>query len=386
MAFDLDAALAKAHELGASDLHVKVPAVPRVRLGGILRPLPGAEPISPAETEQLMHQVLPTDVKRNQFESRGAVEVSYYTSEARFRASVFRQRGSVAVIFRLITEAPSPDGLGIPPVVLNWSRQTQGLVIVGGPTGSGKSTTTAVVLRLINEERPCHIITIEDPIEYLHPDREALVSQREIGTDSPSFHDALRSALRQDPDVILVGEVRDEETAMTALRAAETGHLVLCTIHTSGAAESIQRFVELFGERNEHVARELLAASLIGVASQRLIPTTEGRLVLNPEILVATARVQDMLRESAPANALQEAMVEGSYYGMQTFDQDLTNKVKEGLIDEKTGFAYATNPQDFKLMLAGSLVTRAAAGEASLSFMHPEGDDAPPPGVPVEER
>src|SRR4051794_38814714 len=386
MAFDLDAALAEAHRVGASDLHVKVPSVPRVRVGGVLQPLALADPITPAETETLMHQVLGSPTKRDQFEQRGAVEVSYYTNEARFRASVFRQRGSVALIFRLITEAPKADGLGIPSVVLDWSSAHQGLVIVGGPTGSGKSTTSAVVLRLINEQRQCHIVTIEDPIEYLHPDIEALVSQREIGVDAPSFHDALRSALRQDPDVILIGEVRDEETAMTALRAAETGHLVFCTIHTSGAAESIQRFVELFGERNEHVARELLAASLVGVVSQRLIPTSDGALVLNPEVLVTTARVQDMLRLSAPASALHEAMIEGSYYGMRTFDQDLTEKVKANVIEEEVGLRYATNQQDFKLMLAGSLITRAAAGEASLSFMHPEGDDAPPPGVPVDER
>src|SRR5689334_23352675 len=319
VSLDLDAALAEANALGASDLHVKVPARPRARIGGVRKPLPDSEPVTPADTELLMHKVLSSDTKRAQFEQRGAVEVSYYTHEARFRASVFSQRGSVALIFRLITEAPTPDGLGIPETVLDWHTAKQGLVIVGGPTGSGKSTTSAVVIRLINEVRQCHIVTIEDPIEYLHPDIEALVSQREIGVDAPNFHDALRSALRQDPDVILVGEVRDEETAMTALRAAETGHLVFCTIHTSGAAESIQRFVELFGERNENAARELLAASLVGVVSQRLIPALDGRLVLNPDVLVATARVRDMLREGAPASALGEAMIEGGYYGMQTF-------------------------------------------------------------------
>lgn len=385
MAFDLDSALARAHALGASDLHIKVPSVPRVRVGGVLERLPGVDPITPAQTDDLMRQVLTSDVKRRQFEDRGAVEVSYFTPEARFRASVFSQRGSVALVFRLITEAPTPDGLGIPDVALDWSRTNHGLVIVGGPTGSGKSTTSAVIIRRINEERACHIITIEDPIEYLHPDIEALVSQREIGVDAPSFHDALRSALRQDPDVILIGEVRDEETAMTALRAAETGHLVFCTIHTSGAAESVQRFVELFGERNEHVARELLAASLVGVISQRLVPGTHGRLLLNTDVLIATARVQDMLREEAPASVLQHAMTEGSFYGMRTFDQDLTEKVHAGAIEEKTAQAYAVNPQDFKLMLQGSLVTRAAAGETSLSFLQPEADDAVP-GVPAEER
>jgi twitching motility protein PilT len=377
MALDLDAALAQAHALGASDLHVKVPSQPRLRIGGVLQPLPESEPVKPADTEALMLQVLTSDTKRAQYEQRGAVEVSYYTAEARFRASVFSQRGSVALIFRLITEAPTPEGLGIPETVLGWHSAKQGLVIVGGPTGSGKSTTSAVVIRLINEARQCHIVTIEDPIEYLHPDIEALVSQREIGLDAPNFHDALRSALRQDPDVILVGEVRDEETAMTALRAAETGHLVFCTIHTSGAAESIQRFVELFGERNEHVARELLAASLVGVVSQRLIPTVEGKLVLNPDVLVATARVRDMLRETAPASALQEAMVEGGYYGMKSFDQDLCEKVKDGVIDEKTAFAYATNLQDFKLMLAGSLVTRGTSSGASIAFMDAEPEPEP---------
>ena len=382
MTFDLDMALARAIALGASDLHIKVPSRPRARVSGVLRPLGEFDPISPIDTDALIAKVLNSEGKRDQFEKRGSVEVSYYTKEARFRASVFRQRGSVAMIFRVISEAPSPDGLGIPPVVLNWSRAIQGLVIVGGPTGSGKSTTSAVVMRLINEHRSCHIVTIEDPIEYVHPDIEALVSQREIGADASTFHDALRSALRQDPDVILIGEVRDEETAMTALRASETGHLVFCTIHTSGAAESIQRFVELFGERNEHVARELLAASLVGVVSQRLIPALDGTLVLNPEVLVATARVQELLRDGAAANALQETMVEGSYYGMRTFDQDLKEKVQRGTIDEKVAFAYAINPQDFKLMLAGSLITREAAGEASLSFMHPEDEGATTPGAP----
>ena len=378
---DLDAALARAMALGASDLHIKVPSRPRARVTGVLRSLDEFDPVTPGDTEALAAIVLRSDSKRDQFDRRGSVEVSYYTQNARFRASVFRQRGSVALIFRMIAEAPTPEGLRIPPVVLGWAEAIQGLVIVGGPTGSGKSTTSAVVMRLINEKRPCHIVTIEDPIEYLHGDIAALVSQREIGTDASTFHDALRSALRQDPDVILIGEVRDEETAMTALRAAETGHLVFCTIHTSGAAESIQRFVELFGERNEHVARELLAASLVGVVSQRLIPSGD-HLVLNPEILVATARVRELLRDGAPANALQEAMVEGSYYGMKTFDQDLRIKAEEGTIDETTAYAYAVNPHDFKLMMQGSLVTREAAGKASLSFMHPEEEEATTPGAP----
>jgi twitching motility protein PilU len=315
-----------------------------------------------------------TPSQREEFEKTHECQFAIsVTGVGRFRVSCFYQRNCVGMVLRRIeTKIPTIEELSLPSVIKSLAMTKRGIIIFVGATGTGKSTSLAALIGYRNQNSTGHIITIEDPIEYLHPDIESLVSQREIGVDAPSFHDALRSALRQDPDVILIGEVRDEETAMTALRAAETGHFVICTIHTSGAAESIQRFVELFGERNEHVARELLAASLVGVASQRLVPGIDGRLVLNPEVLVATARVRDMLREAASASVLQEAMVEGSYYGMRTFDQDLTDKVKAGLIDEKTAFAYATNPQDFKLMLQGSLVTRAAAGEASLSFMQPE--------------
>jgi twitching motility protein PilT len=370
---DLDAALDKAVALGASDLHVKVPSPPHVRVQGLLRPLDGFARVTPAQTEEIAARVLASDAKREQFEQRGAVEVSYFTKAARFRASVFRQRGSAGLIFRMIAEAPTPDGLGIPDVVLEWSRVNQGLVIIGGPTGTGKSTTSAVLIRLINESRSCHIVTIEDPIEYLHPDIKALVSQREMGVDAPTFHDALRSALRQDPDVILIGEVRDEETAMTALRAAETGHLVLCTIHTSGAGEAIHRFVELFGRRNEHIARELLASSLVGVVSQRLIPAAAGGLVLNPEVLISSARVRQFIRDSEPVESLRDAMLEGSYYGMQLFDQDLVEKVRAGVIDEQTALGLAINQQDFKLTMKGALITRAAAGDAAMSLLEPEG-------------
>ena len=394
MSLDLDAVLSEATRLGASDLHLKVPSPPHVRVRGVLSPLEGYDRLTPGVTEEIAVQVLKTDWKREQFATRGAVEVSFHTEESRYRASIFRQRGSVAVIFRMITEAPTPEGLEIPEVALTWSGEQQGLVIIGGPTGSGKSTTSAVLIRRINEARACHIVTIEDPIEFLHPDINALVSQREIGVDAPNFHDALRSTLRQDPDVILIGEVRDEETAMTALRAAETGHLVLCTVHTSGAAEGIARFIDLFAERNVQVGREMLAATLVGVISQRLVPTISHSRVLNPEVLTGTARVRELLRDGAGADALQEAMMEGSYYGMQTFDQDLARKVREDVIDEHTARSFAVSPQDFKLMLQGSLITRAAAGERDLSFLQPEAEgtatgsapwrptegEAPPPG------
>lgn len=376
MQFDLDAALDEAIQRGASDLHLKVPSPPKLRVSGELAALDGFPALKPSDTEEIASHVLRTEAKHKHFDEHGAVEVSYYTKQGRFRASVFRQRGSVAIVFRLIPEAPEPEGLGIPDVVLSWAGTKRGLVIVGGPTGAGKSTTSAVLLRLINQSRNCHVVTIEDPIEFLHPDLQASLSQREIGVDAPTFHDALRSALRQDPDVILIGEVRDEETAMTALRAAETGHFVICTIHTSGAAEAVQRFVELFGPRNERVARELLAQSLVGVISQRLVPAAGGGLVLNPDVMVATSRVVEILRDGGSAGQLQEAMLEGEYYGMRTFDQDLASKVHDGVVEEQTALSYASNRQDFKLMLQGSLVARA--GAANIEAFAEQEEEVPP--------
>src|SRR3954449_3472385 len=278
MAVDLDRILDEAVAAGASDIHLKSPAAPRLRVSGELVPMDGHAPITSAEADELKNQILKSDIKKQLYETRGSADLSYHTDAGRFRVAVLSHRGTPGFIFRVIPEAPEATMLGLPPLVLSWSAAREGLVVVTGPTGSGKSTTSAALLRIINETRPCHIVTIEDPIEFLHTDRRALVTQREIGLDADNYASALRSALRADPDVILIGEVRDEETAMTALRAAETGHLVICTMHTTGASETIQRFAELFGERNEHVARELLAASLIGVVSQRLLPASDGAL------------------------------------------------------------------------------------------------------------
>src|SRR3954449_13261523 len=276
MPLNLDSILNEAVAAGASDIHLKAPAEPRMRIAGELLPMGTHESIDIGEAEELKDRILKSELKKQLYETRGSADLSDHTDAGRFRVAVLSHRGTPGFIFRVIPEAPEATMLGLPPLVLSWSAAREGLVVVTGPTGSGKSTTSAALLRIINETRPCHIVTIEDPIEFLHTDRRALVTQREIGLDADNYASALRSALRADPDVILIGEVRDEETAMTALRAAETGHLVICTIHTSGAAESIQRFVELFGERNEHVARELLAASLIGVVSQRLLPASDG--------------------------------------------------------------------------------------------------------------
>jgi twitching motility protein PilT len=236
--------------------------------------------------------------------------------------------------------------------VPTWADVHRGLVVVTGPTGSGKSTTLAAIVDLVNRRRRTHIITIEDPIEFIHPDRRALVSQREIGLDAPNYHIALRAALRQDPDVVLIGEVRDEETAMTALRAAETGHLVLCTLHTIDASETVHRFVDLFGERQTMLARQMLAATLVGVCSQRLISATQGGRILNAEVLVNSARMRDLVSEGATQSELRNAISEGEYYGMRTFDQDLLRLVRSGAVEESIATGVATSPHDFKLLLA----------------------------------
>jgi twitching motility protein PilT len=352
MAFDLDACLTEAVRLGASDVHLKVPSAPRVRIDGELFDLPGYDALKPEDTEALKDLTLRAPIKREQFDERGSADVSYFIRGGRFRVAAFTQRGSVSFVFRVIPLAPDPTTLGLPEVCMEWADAPRGLIVVTGPTGAGKSTTTASLLSVINDRRSCHIITIEDPIEFLHSDRRALVSQREIGNDAPSYHEALRGALRQDPDVIVIGEIRDEETATTALRAAETGHLVMCTMHTIDAAETVQRFVDLFSQSRADLARRMLAATLVGIVSQRLVPGLAGGRRLNAEVLVNSSRVRDLIAENAGDGALRAAIAEGDYYGMRTFDQCLLKQVRDGLIDREEAMAIATNPHDFRLQLA----------------------------------
>ena len=357
MGFDLDSALADTVRTGASDLHLKVPAAPRIRVAGELIPLPGYDGLRPEDTAEVRSRVMRFEVKRRQFEETGSADLSYYTKEGRFRVSAFSQRGSASFVFRVVPTAPVAEDLGLPDVVLSWADAKRGLIVVTGPTGSGKSTTTAAILDLVNRRRSCHILTIEDPIEYLHGDRKAVVCQREIGLDAPTYHAALRAALRQDPDVILIGEVRDEETAMTALRAAETGHLVLCTMHTVNAPETVQRFIDLFGSRQAVLARQVLASTLVGVASQRLLPAAGGGRALNTEVLVNSSRIRDMISNASDHKEIHDAIAEGDYYGMHTFDQCLIGKVRSGEVTMDDAVAYATDGHDFKLALQTERVT-----------------------------
>jgi twitching motility protein PilT len=351
VALDLDQALAETVALGASDLHIKPGCRPRVRIEGELTELHGYRPVGRDELHKVANAVMTSDLKRGILEQEGSADLSYDADCGRFRCSAFRQRGGISYIFRTIPEAPDFDELGLPEVVLTWTGAPQGLVVITGPTGSGKSTTSAALLRRINEGRSCHIVTVEDPIEFIHHDARALVSQREIGPDAPSFTRALKAALRQDPDVILIGEIRDEDTALTALRAAETGHLVFATLHTSGAADTIGRLMELFAGRGTTLGRQMLAASLIGVISQRLIRGIDGRRRLNAEVLVNTARMRQCLTDGADSSELLQIIAEGDYYGMQTFDQSLLDLVAHGEVLAAEANAMAINPHNFRLEL-----------------------------------
>ena len=363
MALRLEEILARAVEQGASDVHLKAPSAPRMRIAGELLPMEGFEDLSAADLDALKNEVLRSELKQKLFESRGSADLSYHSDAGRFRVAVLSHRGTPTFIFRVIPEAPEATELNLPPLVLSWAAAREGLVVVTGPTGSGKSTTSAALLRIINEARPCHIVTIEDPIEFLHTDSRALVTQREIGLDAANYPDALRSALRADPDVILVGEVRDEETAITALRAAETGHLVICTMHTTGAAETIQRFADLFTERSPELARQMLSSTLIGIVSQRLVPRSGGGLVLNAEAMLNSDRMREAIAKGSFTD-IHQVIAEGEYYGMQTFDQDLMEKVREGVIDRDQAVSYAVSPHDFKLRLAGAVSSAANAPSA----------------------
>src|SRR3954464_16082066 len=350
--FDLDSALNETVSLGASDLHVKPGCRPRVRIEGELHELNGYGAVTRDELLSIASAVLTSDLKKGILEEEGSADLSYdFHSAGRFRCSAFRQRGGTSYIFRTIPEAPDYDELGLPEICLTWTGAPQGLVVVTGPTGSGKGTTSAAMIRRINEGRSCHIVTVEDPIEFIHHDARALVSQREIGPAAPSFPSALKAALRQDPDVILIGEIRDEDTALTALRAAETGHLVFATLHTSGAADTIARLMELFAGRGTNLGRQMLASSLIGVISQRLVRGIDGRRRLNAEVMVNTARMRECLTDGGDSGELLQIIAEGDYYGMQTFDQSLLDLVTRGEVMAAEATAMAINTHNFRLEL-----------------------------------
>ena len=353
--FDLSAALRYVVDAGGSDLHLKVGAQPLARIDGHLSPLPGTDLLSSEETIGAVSAMLHDGAKLAEFEGEKEVDFSYEVPGlARFRVNAFHQRGSVSLVCRAIpVSIRTIEDLALPSVIRDLASEARGIVLVTGTTGSGKSTTLAAMIDHINETSAKHIVTIEDPIEFLHQDKQSLIQQREVGMDTGSFRRALRRVLRQDPDVILIGEMRDEETVHTALSAAETGHLVLSTIHTVDASESINRMIDFFPPHMHSQVRAMLAGTLKAVVSQRLVRTSDGAgRVACCEILRMTGRVRDMIMNPEETGRLTDAIAEGSYYGMQTFDQALLGHVKAGRVAMEEALRNATSPHDFKLMVA----------------------------------
>jgi len=355
MAFDLQRALHAVVEQGGSDLHLKVPSRPLVRVRGELTPIEDTDPLSPADTERVLREMLTASERLAEFARDGEIDFSYTVRGlARFRVNAFRQRGSISIACRVVPfDIRSAAELGLPEVVTRLADEVRGIILVTGTTGSGKSTTLAAMIDHINRAYPRNIVTIEDPIEYLHRDQRSVVHQREIGFDTTSFGQALRRVLRQDPDVILIGEMRDEETVGTALSAAETGHLVLSTLHTIDAVETVNRIIDFFPPHHHQQVRAMLAGSLRGVISQRLVPTVDG-VGRAPacEVLTMTGRVRDLISNPEETAKLSEVIAEGSYYGMQTFDQALLFLYQDGRISMDEALKAATHPHDFKLLVA----------------------------------
>jgi twitching motility protein PilT len=353
--FDIDSALMKVIETDSSDLHLKVPSLPIIRRHGRLESLPDYEPLRPDDTERTLFHMLTDEAKLESFRKEREVDFSYsIPGVARFRVNAFVQRGSVSIVCRAIPfQIKTAEELMLPQVIDEIADEERGLILLTGTTGSGKSTTLAAMINHINSTYAKHIVTIEDPVEFLHRDLRSIINQREVGEDTASFGRALRRVLRQDPDVILIGEMRDEETVRTALSAAETGHLVLSTIHTVDAAESVNRIIDFFPQAEQRQARSMLAGTLKAVVSQRLVPTPDkhGR-VATCEILRMTGRVRDMILNPDDTGRLPEVISEGAYYGMQTFDQALLAHVQAGRVAMDDALKAATSPHDFKLLVS----------------------------------
>ncbi len=353
--FDLEQALGRVIETGGSDLHLKVPSRPIIRVHGQLEPIPDTEPLKPDDTEAIFRKMLTEESKLEEFAREHEVDFSYaIPGLARFRVNAFLQRSSISLVCRAIPfDIRTVDELMLPPVINDLADEERGIILVTGTTGSGKSTTLAAMIDRINSKMRKHIVTIEDPVEFLHKDKLSIINQREVGEDTGSFKRALRRVLRQDPDVILVGEMRDEETVRTALSAAETGHLVLSTVHTVDAPETVNRIIDFFSEAEQRQARSMLAGTLKGVISQRLVPTPDGEgRIATCEVLRMTGRVKDMITNPDETGRLPEVISEGAYYGMQTFDQALLDHVQKGRVSMEDALKAATHPHDFKLLVS----------------------------------
>ena len=338
---------------GGSDLHLKVGSPPAMRINGAMVRLPEDEILRPQDTDAMLADILPDNVAA-EFAADGEADFSYALDEVgRFRVNAFKQRGSTSIVMRHIPfGVPRFEDLGLPEAIRRLSAEERGIVLVTGTTGSGKSTTLASMLDLVNRSANKHIVTIEDPIEFLHRDYKSLINQREVGSDTASFARALRRVLRQDPDIILVGEIRDAESAQIALSAAETGHLVLSTLHTVDATETVNRLIDLFPPHERGQVRTMLAGTLKGIVGQRLLRAKDGAgRVAACEVLVATNRIRDFILDAEQTGQIHEAIAEGEYYGMQTYDQALLKLVEEDRIDYAEALNVSSQPQNFRLMV-----------------------------------
>jgi len=359
---ELNAVLRRAVEQGASDVHLKVGQIPVMRRDGDLTAFDDHPPLTDADLESTLAIISElTPAKRESFYETGELDIAYTSEDLpRFRVNAFRQRGSISFAFRVIPkQVPSFADLRLPPGVAQMAEEHRGLILVTGATGSGKTTTLATIIDHINKTRRQHIVTVEDPIEILHEDQNCIINQREVGIDTMDFLQALRRALRQDPDVILIGELRDAETAETALKAAESGHLVLSTMHTIDAAETLSRMVEFFPGVKQAQIRSILAGVLRGVVSQRLLPRIDGGRIAAVEVMVNNARIADLIRESK-TEEISDAIAEGSFFQMQTFEQALIDLVLSGDIDREVASNAATNQHDFRVALEQALKRQAA--------------------------
>lgn len=344
----IDQLLAALWEVRGTDLLLTVGLPPMLRVDGTLSPVPGQSPLTSAETDALLAEVLTPD-QQGAWESRHEYDFSFsWREHARIRGNAFTQRGLTAVALRMIPrEVPTPDALGLPPALRSLAMRHQGLILMTGPTGSGKSTTLASLIDLINTNRGCHIITVEDPIEYVHDHKMAAVNQREVGTDTDSFPNALRSVLREDPDVLLVGEMRDLESIAFALTVAETGHLVFATLHTNDTAQSVGRMIDVFPAEQQAQIRVQLAAALSCVVYQRLIPRVGGGMIAAYEVLVATPAVRNLIKEGK-THQLRNSLVTGSQDGMITLEQSLSHLIQSGIVTEEDAVARSLYPKDIE--------------------------------------
>jgi twitching motility protein PilT len=384
---DIEQALRRLVEKNGSDLHLKVGTAPLFRVNGELAVDDALEPLTAEDTESALKQLLSDDSKLQEFAKDHEVDFSFeIPGVARYRINAFQQRGVTSMACRAIPHKISTiEELALPDVVTELADEERGIVLLTGTTGSGKSTTLAAMIDHINHTTSKHIVTIEDPIEFVHRDKRSAINQREVGMDTTSFKRALRRVLRQDPDVILIGEMRDEETVQTALSAAETGHLVLSTIHTVDATESINRLLDFFPPHQHAQARSMIAGTVKGVISQRLVPGAEGGRVAVCEILRMTGRVRDMIIDPSQTGKLVEVIASGGYYGMQTFDQALFGHVKAGRVTFEDAMRMASSPHDFKLLMQadgrlGTTMEDVAAAEEQRVPAQPAPDSAAPGG------